>query len=75
MVRTPANTPAAYQPPSEGPFSCDHCEYYRDPGQCRKPQVIQELGGTSMASVQAKGCCNFYERTHANSAASWGLKR
>lgn len=55
--QTPPGSPASYMGPDQGPFECDNCGYYQDPGQCTKPEVIQETGG----QVDPKGCCNFFE--------------
>lgn len=67
--QTPESTPAAYMPPSEGPFECEHCQFYVLPSHCIKPQVVQELGaakdgppGAQVAKVDAHGCCNFYKK-------------
>jgi hypothetical protein len=65
---TPAGAVASYQPASEGPFRCDHCEYQTDL-QCRKPEVLKEarelrgLGWhAKTVAVDAAGCCNFFEK-------------
>lgn len=56
--------PANYMGPDQGPFLCQHCEYYSDPGRCNNPSVVQELGPSqddpSTADVDAQGCCNLY---------------
>ncbi len=62
FVKTPDATPAGYQPPSEGPFKCANCEYFTEPNQCGKRQVINELGGDKAAEVDPEGCCNFYSK-------------
>jgi hypothetical protein len=62
--KTPDGSVAAYQGPDQGPFECDNCEYYVDPGNCKRPEVLQEVGdpdGDGLADVDAKGCCNFFE--------------
>jgi len=43
--------------PSQGPFECDHCTYFRGPSSCSQPQVVNEQQG----QVDAKGCCNYYQ--------------
>ncbi len=60
-VRTPPTAPAAYMGPEDGPFRCDHCDYFTAPDACRHPAVIRELGGTTHARVSPAGCCNHYE--------------
>ena|ERR1700693_5545726 len=64
--KTLPGTPASYMGPEQGPFECDNCEYYQDPGQCTKPEVIQEQGG----QVDPKGCCNFFESLSGTSGPS-----
>jgi len=59
MVQTPANTPAVYQPPEQGPFKCSNCKYFTADSRCTKPQLKRELGTDK---VNAEGCCNFYEK-------------
>lgn len=64
-IATPAGSVAGYLPPSEGPFSCDNCEYYVNPNNCSRPEVLKELGdpdGDGYADVEPKGCCNFYQK-------------
>lgn len=65
FVETPDGAVAAYQPPDQGPFRCDACEYYPNPYRCRKPEVIKELGkvpGEDLARVDPAGCCNFFSK-------------
>lgn len=64
VSKTPAGVPASYMGPDQGPFECDNCEYYHDPGQCEKQEVIAELGPgqSGLAPVDAQGCCNFYSK-------------
>lgn len=40
-----------YMDSSEGPFRCDHCEYYVDPRQC---QLVD-------GDIDPAGCCSLYE--------------
>lgn len=65
-IDTPENTPAGYQPPSQGPFRCDNCEYFSGGYKCNKPQVVKELGAIpgfpDKAKVEPDGCCNFFEK-------------
>ncbi len=62
FVKTPDATPAGYQGPDQGPFKCANCEYFTEPNQCGKKQVIAELGGKKSATVDPEGCCNFYSK-------------
>ena len=40
-----------YMRGDEGPFRCDHCEYFGSPSSCRV------VSGT----IDPKGCCNLYD--------------
>jgi hypothetical protein len=68
ISKTPAGAPASYMGPDQGPFECDNCEYYHDPSQCEKQEVIAELGPgqTGMAPVDAKGCCDYFSKGGAS---------
>ncbi len=47
-----------YAPASEGPFRCDHCEYFKAPTTCTKPEIIRLRQG----KVQAGACCDYFEK-------------
>lgn len=61
-----------YLPGDEGPFRCDHCEYYSGQNRCRNTAVIQwakehRFGlkcdeASGKAVVQPDGCCDFFEK-------------
>lgn len=40
-----------YMGSESGPFRCDHCVYYIDPGACHKVSGVIDPGG----------CCNLFE--------------
>lgn len=72
VVKTPDETPAGLS--DEGPFRCDHCEYFSD-GVCSKPQVLEEhpeLETEGGASVQPTMCCNFFSRADRSSVKRRG---
>lgn len=62
---------ADYQPPSQGPFMCGHCEYLRS-GKfgtaCMKPEAVSDIIEhfptrklpDGAAKVERGGCCNYY---------------
>lgn len=66
-VDTPKDVVAGYQPPSQGPFRCDNCEYFstKNGGDCSHKAVIKELGNIKgfpdRAKVDAAGCCNHFK--------------
>ena len=41
-----------YMDASEGPFRCDHCEYFKAPGSC------ELVAG----SIDPAACCSLYEK-------------
>lgn len=47
-----------YQPAKEGPFRCDHCEYYVGPERCRKPEIVALRQGM----VEPGACCDYFEK-------------
>jgi len=56
---------AGYQGPDQGPFKCANCEYFVAPGNCQRPEVLQQVGdadGDGVADVESEGCCNFYAK-------------
>lgn len=57
--------PPNYMGPDQGPFECDNCQFYQDPGQCTKPEVLAEVGDADqdgLADVDPKGCCNLFAK-------------
>lgn len=59
--KTPAGEDPVYMGPSEGPFKCSNCEYYKDPNMCNKKEMIKGQN-QSPAAVHPDGCCNYYEK-------------
>lgn len=45
-----------YMTGDQGPFRCDHCEYYVDPGGCKKVE----------GTIDPAGCCNLFEKGEAS---------
>jgi hypothetical protein len=54
---------SGYQPPSQAPFRCGHCEYFEAPMRCTKPEVIGDP--KVKGHVEASGCCDFYRKGEA----------
>jgi hypothetical protein len=52
-----------YLPPSQGPFSCSHCQHLVS-GGCNQKEVIAALGAnkSGLATVEPSGCCNEFEK-------------
>ena len=61
-----------YMPSTEGPFRCDHCNYYQAVGQCTHPKIIQLLGAGAdgAAAVDPGGCSDYYEPVIPTKAGS-----
>jgi hypothetical protein len=47
-----------YCGPEDGPFECENCTYYQDPGQCSNPQVQRDP--QVRGKVDPEGCCNLF---------------
>lgn len=41
-----------YMDSDEGPFRCDHCEYFSKPDKCRLVE----------GEIDPGGCCNLFEK-------------
>jgi len=50
---SPEDPRVAYLPPEQGPFACDHCEYYIS-GKARCHKVS--------GYIDPHGCCNLYHK-------------
>lgn len=54
-----------YMPPSQGPFSCDGCKYFKPDNLCGNEEVAKDpdMGHTPLGTkVDPGGCCNEYEK-------------
>ena len=55
-----------YMGPEDGPFRCDHCEYYRESDSSCGGKSMKKLSKRAKTSdgrvkVEADGCCIYYE--------------
>jgi hypothetical protein len=67
-----------YEPPSHGPFRCDHCRWFDpgggkglgdEPGDASEPkgphcEHPKVIGAAKVAPVQAGGCCKRFNDTN-----------
>ena len=47
-----------YQDADQGPFRCDHCEYFSAPNKCSHPEIIKLRRGV----VKPASCCDYFEK-------------
>ena len=76
MAKTPKGTPAAYMGADKGPFRCDHCEYIVGAKDCKRPEVIAELGENrnGYATIEAGGCCNHFHPSGKTQSVTLSLR-
>lgn len=60
-----------YLPEEEGPFRCDHCEYFEQGNKCNQKNIIDyarhkmynlTLSSDGLANVDPGGCSDYFER-------------
>lgn len=52
-----------YMGPEDGPFRCDHCEYFKD-GTCGNEEMLKlskRAKSNGRVKVDAGGCCIYFE--------------
>ena len=71
MAKITTKEHQAYMPGSQGPFRCDHCEYFSGTNRCNNKKIVAyainhkfglELESAGFAKVDPAGCSDEFKK-------------